>query len=227
MRHRLKLILWALPVFGLVLGYAYAYLFFHGLLEIWHFVGKPDENIVRILGVKEARKLLVATETGKVYSFEFGKIFVDEFNHYEGEVALPPQPAWEIEEHDTVDPVNPYQYYGADFFTWPPLFQVVQQYEAAYVYQVEGAGEVKFALAADGNLWMWRHHIAGLTGLVFAYYPMMGFLAGLFVVLIVFGINWFKHFRSNRVFYKIFRLRFRAGQFLLKKTIPQSGKSIG
>jgi len=192
MRHPLKLILWVLPVLGFVLGYAYAYVFFHGLLETWHFVGKPDENIVRIDGIREARKLLVATETSKIYSFEFGKFFLNEFNKYQGEVALPTQPAWEKEEHDTVDPVHPLQYYGADFFTRPPLFQVVQLYEAAYLYRVEGKGEVKFALAADGNLWMWNHQIAGLTGLVFHFYPVMGFLAGLTVVLIVIGVNWLK-----------------------------------
>ena len=190
MRHQLKFILWVLPVLGFVLGYAYAYLFFHGLLEIWHFVGKPGEEIARIDGIKDARKLLVTTKTGQIYSFEFGKIFLNKFYKYEGEVALPPQPAWEKEEHDTVDPVRPLQYYGADFFTWPPFFQVVQLSEAAYLYKVEGKGEVKFALAADGNLWMWNHQIAGLTGLVFQFYPVMGFLAGLVVVLIVIGVNW-------------------------------------
>jgi hypothetical protein len=57
---------------------------------------------------------------------------------------------------------------------------------------VEGKGEVKFALADDGNLWMWNHQIAGLTGIVFQFYPVMGFLAGLAVVLIFIGGNWLK-----------------------------------
>ncbi len=178
------------------MGYAYAYVFFHGLLETWRFVGKPDENIARIYGIRDARKLLVATETGKIFSFEFGKISFNGFI-YVGEVALPPQPAWDKEEYDAVDPVHPLQYYGADFFTWPPLFQVVQLYEAAYLYREEGKGEVKFALADDGNLWMWNHQIAGLTGLVFYFYPVMGFLAGLAVVLIVIGVNWLKG--KNRI----------------------------
>jgi hypothetical protein len=193
MRHPLKLFLWVLPVLGFVLGYACAYLFFHGLLETWHFVGKPDENIARIDGIREARKLLVTTETGKIYSFVFGNIFLNEFYNYEGEVALPPRPAWEKEEHDTVDPVRPLEYYGADYFTWPPLFQVVQWYEVAYVYEFESKGEVKFALAADGNLWMWNHQIEGLTGAVLSFFcPVIGFLAGLAVVLIVIGVNWLK-----------------------------------
>jgi hypothetical protein len=97
---------------------------------------------VRILGIREGRKLPVATETGKFYSFGSAD---------GGEVTLPPQPAWEKEEHDTVNPVHRLQYYGAEFFTWPPLFQVVQLFEVEYLYRVEGKGEVKFALAADGN----------------------------------------------------------------------------
>ena len=62
---------------------------------------------------------------------------------------------------------------------------------------MESKGEVKFALAADGNLWMWNHQIEGLTGAVlFFFCPVMGFLAGLVVVLIVIGVNRLK--RKNR-----------------------------
>jgi hypothetical protein len=57
------------------------------------------------------------------------------------------------------------------------------------LYDYEGKGEVKFALAADGNLWMWNHQIGSMTGVVFQFAPQMGFLAGLFIVLIVMGIN--------------------------------------
>jgi hypothetical protein len=192
MKSPLKFILWILPALGIVMGYAYAYVFFHGLLETWHNVGKPDENIVRILGIREARNLLVETESGKTYSFEYGKVFLNAYNIYEGEVALPPQPVWKKEEFDTADPRYHFEYYGADFFTLPPLFRVEQLIERTYLYRVEGKGEVKFALAADGNLWMWNHQIAGLTGLVFYYYPVMGFLAGLTIVLIVIGVQWLK-----------------------------------
>jgi len=188
MRQPLKLILWVLPVFGFVVGYGYAYVFFHGLLETWHFVGKPGEAIARIDGIRDARKILVTTETGKNYSFEFGEINFNGFI-YEGKVALPLHAAWVKEAHETVDPAHPLQYYGADFYTWPPLFQVVQLFKADYLYDYEGKGEVKFALAADGNLWMWNHQIGGMTGVVFQFAPLMGFLAGLFIVLIVMGIN--------------------------------------
>jgi hypothetical protein len=82
----LKYILWSLPVLGLGLGYLYAFVFFHGLLETWHFIGKPDENIVRILGIRDSRNLLVATETGRIYYFGF---------RVEEEVTLSPKPVWE------------------------------------------------------------------------------------------------------------------------------------
>ncbi len=39
---------------------------------------------------------------------------------------------------------------------------------------------------------MWNHQIAGLTGVVFYFDPVMGFLAGLVVVLIVTRVNWLK-----------------------------------
>jgi hypothetical protein len=183
MKHLLKFGHWILPLLGLVLGYVYAYVFFHGLLEVWYLVGKPDENIVHTLGVKDARNLLVATETGNIFSFEFAD---------GGEVSLTRPPLWEKEEHDSSDPVPRLEYYGADFFTLPPLFQVVQRYEMEYLYKVEGKGAVKFVLAEDGNLWMWNHQIAGLTGLVFYFAPVIGFLAGFVVSFFIKGIQWLR-----------------------------------
>ena len=124
---------------------------------------------MRILGIRDSRKLLVATETGKIYSFGF---------YYRGKVALAPQLSWEKEQLDTVDPVSHFEYYGADFISLPQRFQAKQLYDLQYVYRVEGKGEVKFALASDENLWMWNHQIAGLTGLVFDFCAVIGFLVG-------------------------------------------------
>ena len=182
MKHPLRLRFWVLPLIGFVLGLAYAYIFFNGIFATWHFVGKPDENIVRIIGINEGRKLLVATETDKLYSFGF---------YYRGEVALPPQLSWENEQIDTVDKVSRSDL-GADFITLPPLFQVEQLYELEYQYKVEGKGRVKFALATDGNLWMWNHKIAGLTALVYYFFPVMGFLVGSAVAMFIKGVYWLK-----------------------------------
>jgi hypothetical protein len=128
-------------------------------------------------------RICIGACLGRIYSFEF---------YYRGEVALSPQLSWEKEQNDTVDPVSHLNYYGEDFVTLPPLFRVEQLYELEYLYNVEGKGEVKFALAGDGNLLMWNHHIAGLTGLAYYFYPVTGFLVGLVVALLIKGINWLK-----------------------------------
>ena len=60
-----------------------------------------------------------------------------------------------------------------------------------YIYKIEGKGAVKFAVDADGNLWMWKHQIAGLTGLVLYYYPIIGFVAGLFAIVVIEGTDRF------------------------------------
>jgi hypothetical protein len=148
-KPRLNWLLWTLPFLGFALGYAYAYVSYHGLLETWHFVGKPGENIAQILGVREARDLLVATETGRIFSVGFAD---------GGEVSFSFPPRWEQEGQDSSDPVNPLEYYGADFYTVPPLFQVAQPYEMENIYRWEGKGAVKFALASSGNLWMWSRN---------------------------------------------------------------------
>jgi len=59
MGQRIKFIIWTLPLLGIVLGYANAFMFFHRLLKPWLFVGKPGEKIVQIRGMREDRKLLV------------------------------------------------------------------------------------------------------------------------------------------------------------------------
>jgi hypothetical protein len=193
LKNRLNYILWIFPVLGILLGYAFAYLFFHGFLATWQFAGNPGEKIVSIHGIRKAGNLLVNTQTGKSFSLEFGNFIINEFsNNYEGEFALQAQPKWEEELLDSIEPVRHLEYYGADFFTLPPHFRVQQLYDWTYIYRVEGKGEVKFALAADGNLWVWNHQIAGLTGLVFYLYPVIGFFAGLVIVRIVAAANWLK-----------------------------------
>jgi hypothetical protein len=147
MKHLLKFSIWTLPFLGLVLGYAYAYLSFHGLLEIWHHVGKPEENIGQIVDATDAGKLFVSTETGKTFSLGF--------TFTEGEKMKLSFPlAWNREDHISGNPVPSIRYSGADFYTLPPLFRVKQLYQVEYIYRWEGKGSVKFALDANGNLWM-------------------------------------------------------------------------
>jgi len=173
MKLPLKIILWLLPVLGLGLGFAWAYARFNGLFETWRFLGNPGETIVRILGIQDSRRILVATDTGSLYALEFGQ----------GDgVALPAQPEWDAEPLDTVDPF-PRVGLGAYYVTWPAPFSVQQIFEREYVYKVEGVGRVMFGLASDGNLWMWYHQNAGLASLVFYFYPVMGLVVGLVAAL--------------------------------------------
>ncbi len=180
MKSLLKLSLFFLPLLGLVLGYAYASLSLHGLFESWHFVGNPGEKIEQILGIREGRKLLVATESGRISSIELV---------LQKEVDLPLHPEWEEEQLDTVDPVS-YKDWGANFVSRPPLFPVEQIYELEYLYKVEGAGLVKFALAENGNIWMWNHQLAGLAGLAVYFYPVIGLFLGLIVAMILNAGAW-------------------------------------
>ncbi|RPI85040.1 MAG: hypothetical protein EHM41_11845 [Chloroflexi bacterium] len=190
----LKRFLWSglllLPLLGLLTGYAYAHIFFNGIFAPWHLVGKPGKNIERIIGIRDVEKIIVAAESGDVYSLEF---------MHQGEVALPSQLLWEAERADMVDSAYSKDW-GEDFRTLPPPFSVKQLIMLEYVYKVEGRGEVKFALDDDGNLWMWNHAIAGLTGLVYFFHPVIGLMVGLVVVLVVFGINWLKRIGALQFF---------------------------
>jgi hypothetical protein len=186
-----KAILWMIPFLAAVAGYAFAYADYYGLLETWQFVGRPDENIVRIIGIQEGGKLFVSTETGMLYSLETGQLYSSGF-HYHGAVVLPPKIAWEKEHFEPVALVSPRQPLGPDFVTLPPLFRVNQIYELEYVYRTEGKGEVRYALASDGNLWMWNKEISGLYGLILYFYPFFGFVVGLTVVLVIKGVTWLK-----------------------------------
>jgi hypothetical protein len=183
MKKYRKLFFWLLPLTGLLLGYACAYVVFNGLAETWHLIGQPAESLVQILGTRDADKFLATTETGQIYSFEYP---------YRERVAHPPQISWEREQDRSVDPVRQIQYYGADFVTLPAPFQVKQLFEMEYIYRAEGKGQLKLALDPDGNLWVWDHKISGLTCLVFFYYPVMGFIIGLAAVLLVYGSLWIR-----------------------------------
>ncbi len=124
MKHKSKFPLWILPFLGLAVGYVSAYLDFHGLLELWYRVGKPQENIVQIVGLMDSRKLFVETETGKIFSIALAD--ADKMT-----LAFPL--VWNREDHVYGSPLPAIQYYGADFFTLPPLFEVVQLYQAEYI----------------------------------------------------------------------------------------------
>jgi hypothetical protein len=176
MRKHWKYIIWVLPLLGAILGYFWADIEFKGILKTWRQAGNPSEKVVKILGIRDGRAVLVESEAGSIYSLLF----------WNGEKARVTQPLqWEKELSASVDRPGKLHYYGADFVTLPPPFQIQQLYEHEYLYRVEGKGEVKFALDPYGNIWVWSHEIAGLTGLVYYSYPLTGFVLGLALLIIL------------------------------------------
>lgn len=187
MRYLLKLQLLLLPVLGALLGLACAHLRYSGLLETWQQVGSPGEPVRRILGVREGVKLLVETGTGAVYSLVLAP---------QAEDPLSAQINWQPETDNTADPVSLINYAGADFITLQPRFEVQQVYTHEFIYKVEGKGELQFALDESGNLWLWSHRTEGLTGLVYYFYPALGFLAGLALAAGMWGVGKIKKSRA-------------------------------
>jgi hypothetical protein len=176
MRKHWKYIIWVLPLLGAILGYFWADIEFKGILKTWRQAGNPSEQVVKILGIRDGRAVLVESEAGSIYSLLF----------WNGEKARVTQPLqWEKELSASVDRPGKLHYYGADFVTLSPFFRIQQLYEYEYLYRVEGKGEVKFALDPDGNIWVWSHEIAGLTGLVYFFYPLTGFVLGLALLIIL------------------------------------------
>jgi hypothetical protein len=179
----MKLRLLLLPILGALLGLACAHIRYTGLLQPWQQVSSPGEPVNQIIGVRDGQKLLVETNTGAVYSLALSP---------QAEDLLPANLSWQPETENRVDTIHLLNYYGADFITLPPHFEVQQVYMHEFIYKVEGKGEAHFALDEDGNVWLWTHHIAGLTGVVYYFYPGVGFLAGLALAAGIWGVGRFK-----------------------------------
>lgn len=181
MRTFRTLVLWALPVIGMGLGYALAHIDFHGLLISWQLAGRPAENVARIVGIKTGPELLVESQTGRLYSLAWD---------FSVDTDLPSQNSWENVAEEEVKMVITRDW-GEDYVKLPPPFPVMQSYEMEYQYKIEGKGELRAALDGDGDIWVWNHQSAGLAGVVFFFYPAFGFLIGLLIALAVSGVNWF------------------------------------
>ena len=183
MRLLRRFFLFLLPLLGVCLGYGLAYQEYHGLLVAWQPVGNPGEPIQQILGTQAARRLLVVTQSEKVSAQEFAE-------QQPRSLLLPVN--WQPALGTDPDVHRELAYFGADFTPRKLPVQVKQIYTHEYIYRVEGKGELRFALAEDGNLWVWDHKISGLSGLIFIYYPLTGLLAGMALILLIMGIGWLK-----------------------------------
>lgn len=189
MRRQKKFSLWIFPLLGIVVGIVYAYMFIHGLIVTWHFVGKPSENISRIIGFVDGNNLFVETETGNIYSLKY-------YNYSNGNDLLPIPIQWKREAKADIQP-DPVRKPLMKFVSLPLLFKTKQIYEMQFPL-VEGEYLVKFALANDGNLWAWNYGQGGMAVLTYFIFPAIGFFyGGSIAIVIKVGIFLWRKIRHN------------------------------
>lgn len=176
MKRRRRFPLWGIPILGIIFGILCAYMFIHGLVVTWHFVGKPTENIARIIGIVGGHSLFVETETGNIYSIEY-------YNNVNGNDFLPLPINWKKESVSNLQP-DPQRTPRLKFVALPLFFKVKQRYEMQYPL-VEGEFLVKFALSEDGNLWMWNYGQGGMAGITYLIFPVIGFVGGGMIALLI------------------------------------------
>jgi hypothetical protein len=189
MKIRLKYLLWVIPLLAILVTIIYARVFFSGVVEPWRLVGKPSENIARIIGVKFTEgKLYVSSASGHTYSLYFLQYIY----------RSSPLPAQWMTENEKINSSDPVQNYGGEKFTPPPPpFLPIQLFEFG-IPAVESTSDMRFALSEDGNLWCWSFgtgvYQGFFIGLVLVI-EILAFLLSLFVYLIVYLI---KRVRKNR-----------------------------
>jgi len=147
MKTRTKLILWALPLLLIFATFLYIFIVGNGLNVPWKFVGKPSEDISKIVGYNyQVGKLFVSTDTGKMYSLPY---------HQFGD-PIPSSAQWT--EDDTykkeLDPIYGDNNVTKDVLSPPTSFRAKQIYQFAFPV-IEGTNINKFALSEDGDLWFW------------------------------------------------------------------------
>jgi hypothetical protein len=144
-------------------------------------VGKPAENLSKIIGVKfSERKLYVLTASGDTYS-----IYFDQYIYGYG---LIPSPLPWIKEKDSSILTDPVKNYGGETFTPPPPpFKPVQILEFG-IPATESIFDIRFALSEDGNLWYWSFGVGGLHGFLYVFILAIGILIYLLALFIYFVI---------------------------------------
>jgi hypothetical protein len=156
---------------GFLLGLFFAIFLEIGVFEIWQPLGKPPEEISRIIGSSGAI-VYVQTKSGTTYKY----VFVSD------------SPLWEVEtSHDyRLYPKNSDSGY---FITIPPLFWIKESYSIDDYGMVESGGIRRFAIAPDNSVWMWRHFSAGMAIIVLPIFPIAGLILGTLVAFIWFIVQ--------------------------------------
>jgi hypothetical protein len=189
MKTRTKIILWTLPLLVIILTYIYIYVIGNGLNVAWEFVGKPSENISKIIGFNfNPGKLYVFTDSGEIYSLPY--------YHYDDPIPSPSQ--WVKDENykKELDPISVSSYVPIEFPSPPPPFNVKQIYQVSFP-AIESTNVTKFALSEDGNLWFWRAAGSGLQGFFYSLVLAIEILAYILAVFIYFVIYLMKRMLSK------------------------------
>jgi len=176
MDHHKKFPLWVFPVLGIILGFAWAFIFMHGLVVPWQFIGKPSEPITKIIGFVGGPNLFVETESGTVYSIEY-------YNYINGRDFLPTPIKWTKVENTSLEPI-PVRQGITNFISLPLVVRIKQTYEMEFPL-VEGYFLAKFVLDENGDLWLWNYGQGGFAGITYILYPLIGALGGGFLALLI------------------------------------------
>ena len=149
-----------------------------GLTVPWKFLGKPAENVSKIIGF-EQNKLYVYSETGEIYSLQYYQ------NYYE---SFPIPIQWSKEKNSNISPDPRLESGYMPFTSPPPPFKVKQIYQFKFP-QIEGSNVNKFALSEDGNLWFWGYSAGvyqGLQFLLILIIETLAYLLALFIGFVIF-----------------------------------------
>jgi len=144
---RTKLILWALPLLWIIATFLYIFVVRNGLNVPWKFLGKPSENISKIVGYNyQVGKFFVSTKTGKIYSLPY---------YHFGDL-IPSPTLWTKDDtyKKELDPIYGKANATNVFLSPPTPFKLKLMYQFAFP-GFEGTNINKFALSEDGDLWLW------------------------------------------------------------------------
>jgi hypothetical protein len=181
MKTRTKFILWSLPLLLIILTCLYIFVVGNRLNVPWKFVGKPSENISKIIGYNvSVDKLYVCSDTGEMYSFGY-------LGYYNEPV---PQPSDWIKDGSykkELDPVYKSGYVPLAVLSPPQPFKAKQIYQIDH-RETESTSVTKLALSEDGNLWSWGVGFSGLQGYIYFLILAAEVLAYAFALFVYFAI---------------------------------------
>jgi hypothetical protein len=184
MKSRFK---WIFILLGFLLGIFIAFSIETGLFEIWHLIGKPPDEIAKIIG-GNSNNVYVQTKSGDIYRFNYFNL------PYNGG---PASMAWEKETTHNLD-LYPESHDSGYFITLPPLFYVSQSIGYYDYAGLENGGMEKFVIDPYGSVWQWSHFSAGMAAIVYPIFPIVGMVLGAFIALVWYVIQLILRRLKNR-----------------------------